>query len=441
MKSLETKTPFLIKICKFIHAPHIFDEATIRQAKFVIADTVGSAFSGVQSSAFLTSKNNDVYVLEGGKYSIWGTEITTSLSGAVFYNSHSISSTDYDEGHRKAVGHPASQVVPVALLLGQHLEKSFSEVLKAVIIGYEVGTRFSHARVKEKINSYSTGRWGGIATAATAAYLLELTTEQTIHALSNAAVLSPAMLGGSTDVSTGSMSKEGVAWAAQAGLQSALMAKNGFSGPYLFVDETEDYQKQALIDGLGKEWLINSNYFKPYACCRWLHPAVKATLDLKEEIFISPFQIKKITVEVFSRALDLISSPHPENSVQAQFHLPFAIACVLYYSKVHPAHFNEFHFVQNIISPAIDKISLVANEEYSRAFPEKLQSKVIIELQDGRIFSKEMLEAPWDAGNHPSEQELLKKFTMQVNRDGWHIFDKIVHGNENLVFDIYKKEE
>lgn len=441
MNSLENKAPFLFKICRFIHTPHNFDAPTIQQAKMVIADTVGTAFSGAKSNAFLSSKNNDVYELESGKFPVWGTDLSSTLAGAVFYNTLSISSTDFDEGHRKAVGHPASLLVPAALLLGQHLKKPFSEVIKAVIIGYEVATRFSHSRVKEKINSYSSGRWGGIATAATAAYLLGLTDEQTVHALSNAAVLSPAMLGGSTDVSTGSMSKEGVAWAAQSGLQSALMAQNGFTGPYLFVDETGDYQKNILVENLGKGWLINSNYFKPYACCRWLHPAIRATLVLKEENNISPIEIKKITVGVFSRALDLISSQFPENTIQAQFHLPYAIACALHYSKVLPIHFNDFPQVRDVLSPAISKIALFANEQYTQAFPEKLQSKVTIELSDGRIFSKEILQAPWDAGNHPSENELREKFKMQVSAGSHYLFEKIMQGNEKLVLGINKDEE
>ena len=50
-------------------------------------------------------------------------KLRLSLPGSVFYNALSISSTDFDEGHRKAVGHPASVVIPVALVLGNDLKK------------------------------------------------------------------------------------------------------------------------------------------------------------------------------------------------------------------------------------------------------------------------------------------------------------------------------
>lgn len=436
MKKLSEEAPVLFEISRFIHAHQHFDERTIQQARLVIADTLGTAFSGVKTGVFQKAMSNEVYALNEGEFRVWGTNNISTLAGAMFYNTLSVSSTDFDEGHRRAVGHPASLVVPTALLLGQHLRKPFSEVINAVIIGYEVGTRFSSARVREKISSYSTGRWGGMATAATASYLLGLTVEQTVHALSNAAVLSPAMLGGSTDVSTGSMSKEGVAWAAQSGFQASLMAKNDFSGPYLFVDGTEDFNKNILLENLGKEWFINSNYFKPYACCRWLHPAIHASILLKEENNISPLEINKIEVEVFSRAFDLINTTYPENTIQAQFHLPYVVSCALFFSQVHPAHFNQVESNKPVISELIEKMVIIANNEYSQAFPKKIQSKVRIEMLKGEVYSKEMLQSPWDAGSHPTKNELRIKFSLQTEGKMMAIFDKITGGSANNVLDI-----
>ena len=236
------------------------DNNTLDQTAKVSADTYATAFSGIATEAFLSAVKSKNLLFGDGNSGIWGTNKETSLLGAIFYNALAISSTDFDEGHREAVGHPASAVVPVALVLGEHLNKSKIEVLKSIIIGYEVSTRFSKARNKEKITTYSTGRWAALGSASTAAYLLDMGTEQIAQALSNAAVLSPAMLGGSTDVSTGSMSKEGVAWAVQSGVQSAMLAGDGFSGPYLFIDATDDYNAEILLKNLGKTWLINSNY-------------------------------------------------------------------------------------------------------------------------------------------------------------------------------------
>jgi len=422
---MNKKAPVLSEIATFITGNSHFDEHTLHQAKRVIADTYATAFSGVQTAAFCSAIKSNNTLFGEGKFPIWGSGDTSSLQGSIFFNALAISSTDFDEGHRKAVGHPASLLVPTVLILGELVKASFFEILQAVIVGYEIGARFSHARITSKIKSFSTGRWGAIATAATAARLLKLNNEQTIHALSNAAILSPAMIEGSTDVSTGSMSKEGVAWATQAGLQSALLAKDGFSGPYLFVDEVGDYENDKLLQGLGQSWLINSNYFKPYACCRWLHSAIEAVLTIKWKFSFEIAQIAQIKVFVFRRAINLVGSKFPENTVQAQFHLPFVLAVALLYGKVSPLFFTVAFLQKKTIKKLIGITELKASEEYDSVFPGKLPSRVEIILTDGRIFSKEILIAPWDADCQPTDEALKSKFLEQTGELGekqWSVF-------------------
>lgn len=424
---MEKKAPILSQLADFIVNTNHVDVQTLHQAKRVLADTYATAFSGIQTTAFRSALKSNESFFGKGKYPIWGTDITSGLQGAAFYNALAISSTDFDEGHRKAVGHPASLVVPTALVLGQFLQSKYSEILHSVIIGYEMGTRFSHARIASKITTYSTGRWGAIAAATTAAFLLKLNKEQTIHALSNAAVLSPAMLGGSTDVSTGSMSKEGVAWAVQSGLQSAMMARDGFSGPYLFVDDTEDYDINKLLDGLGESWLVNSNYFKPYACCRWLHSPIEAMLKIKDKFEFDLSEIDQIKVHIFQRAIDLVGNKYPENTVQAQFHLPFVMAMALRYGKVVPAFFGDDYLKKKEIRQLIDKINLVPSTNYSNAFPGKLPSSVAIILVNGGVLSKEIRTAPWDADSQPTDRALKAKFLSQTGKPGTELWDDFFH--------------
>jgi 2-methylcitrate dehydratase PrpD len=431
---MDTRAPFFYKIAHFISRKNLvsFDSKTIHQANRVIADTVGTAYSGVRTNAFQIALKIKNELFGSGNNDIWGTDETSVLSGVVFYNSLAISSTDFDEGHRHAVGHPASLVVPVALSLGEHLSLPFSEIQKAVIVGYEIATRFSKARKRENITTYASGRWGAIGTAAAAAYLLALNTTQTMHALSNAAVLSPTMLGGSTDVSTGAMSKEGVAWAALSGLQSALLAKDGFAGPFLFVDEHDAYNKEKLVAGLGDSWYICSNYFKPYACCRWLHSAIDAGLNTISEYLITPEDILKIDVSIFNRALKLIGNKYPENFVQAQFHLPYCLACALLYDNLIPAYFSVEYLHKANIRELVDKIKIKADNNYTTLFPGQLPSKVKFTLKDGTSYSNEVLSAPWDAGCQPSDEELYQKFAVQVGNSSEKLWNSIFSATRSV---------
>ena len=433
MNNLQSKAPILYQIAEFIQSDkHLIDKETLHQSKRVSADTIGVAYSGIKIEAFKLAIENIDELFGEGINTIWGTNINSTIMGTAFYNSLAISSTDFDEGHRKAVGHPASMVVPVAFTLGKSLNCSYNKVLKAIIMGYEIATRFSHARINSKIDTYSSGRWGAIGAATAAAYLLDLDTEKTMHALSNAWILSPTMLGGSTDVSTGSMSKEGVAWATQSGLQSALLAEKGFAGPYSFIDDHDNFKKDKLIENLGRSWLINSNYFKPYACCRWLHAAVNACEIIKLEDDIKINDVEHIEIEVFGRAINLVGSKYPKNPIQAQFHLPFVIACMLKFGHVLPEHFCEENLNNKNIKEIINKTVLLEKEGYNEVFPEKLPSSVTINTKRG-TFKEEVLTAPWDADCQPTDSELFEKFLLQtgeINQPIWNFL--FSENNESL---------
>jgi 2-methylcitrate dehydratase PrpD len=429
MQTVMEKAPVLQKLAEFIHAAHDFNDPTCHQVKRVIADTVGCSFSGVKTKAFSCAFERKDELFGPGNHPVWGTTDRTSMPGAVFFNTLSVSCTDYDEGHRKAVGHPASLVVPASLVLGRYLHSSNTDILNAIIIGYEIGTRFSHARIPESIDTYSSGRWGAIGTAASCAYLMKLGTEQTMHCLSLASVLSPAMLGGSIDVSTGSMAKEGVPWAAFVGLQSAIFARSGFVGPYVFAEDPSRYESSKLLPNPAYPLMIESNYFKPYACCRWLHTALREAIEIKQAHAIKPENIQKITVDVFGRALQLIDARYPENPIQAQFHLPYAVAIALQHGKVTPEYFELDLMDDKAIRALIDKTVLVERPAYSELFPGKLLSKVTVELLDGEVIGKEIDNAPWDAANPPSDRELQEKFEDQVGEIGQQLWDTIFEGN------------
>ncbi len=423
MNAFKERAPVLFQLAQFIsESSHELSDGIYHQAKRVLADTIGVAFAGIKTEAFQAAFQQKNSLFGKGNHQIWGLDTNSSLGGAIFFNSLAVSSTDFDEGHRYAVGHPASVVIPIAMCLGEYLNKTRQEILYAIVLGYEMACRFSGSRNKEHINSYSSGKWGALGAATTASILLGLKPEQCMHALSNAYLLGPNMLGGSTDVSTGAMSKEGVAWAVQSGFQSSLMASKGFAGPWLFVDEHPLYHNEELLRKLGEEWLISSNYFKPYACCRWLHAAIKAASQLKKQHAFDSTEINTIHVQIFTRAIDLVDRAYPTNSVMAQFHLPFALASVLTYDQLSPQEFKDERLHEKPLKELMDKIQLIPQADYDQGFPERLTAKVSIALSEGRHFSHEETDAPWDAHQPASDEELQNKFYSLVpnsKKDLW----------------------
>src|SRR5262245_13023100 len=95
--------------------------------------------------------------------------------------------TETDDLHRGSTTHPACAVIPVALLLGRHLEKDGKESLHAVLGGYEamlrVGEALGPAHYRIFHNTATAGVFGS---AAAAACLLNLDQNEWVWAFGNA---------------------------------------------------------------------------------------------------------------------------------------------------------------------------------------------------------------------------------------------------------------
>ncbi|MCK4336491.1 MAG: MmgE/PrpD family protein [Candidatus Aminicenantes bacterium] len=404
--------PIIFKLARSIYNFHNINlpEKTEHQAKRVLLDTLGVGIYGASVPLYKIAVQASLKEYAAGECLVWGRKEALCASGAVFFNTLAASATDFDEGHRTAVGHPASVVVPTALAAGRESNQSINKILSAIAVGYEIGVRFSSARDISKIETYSTGRWGALASAACAAVLLKLSESQIGHALSLAALLSPAMMGGHIDVSCGSMAKEGAAWAAQAGVKAAYLAKQGFIGPYAFLEKGNTYETEILFSELGETWNINRNYFKPYACCRWIHPAIDAALELKRKYEFSFDQIKAVEIDTFSRIIDMTRTRKPVNSSQAQFNLPFCLAGALFFDELMPWHTSGEALQNKRILNLASSITLRAKKEFDKVFPEHIPCRVTIKTSENSYSSRIINSPKWGDDNPAADIELFEKF-------------------------------
>ena len=103
-------------------------------------DTVACAIAGLQTrevSSFeharaVSSPGNVVF--PGGKRAL-------NASAAASVGAMAACWFEFCEGHELAQGRPGLHVVPLALALGAALDKTYGEVLRATLIGYEIGAR------------------------------------------------------------------------------------------------------------------------------------------------------------------------------------------------------------------------------------------------------------------------------------------------------------
>ncbi|MEX3969908.1 MmgE/PrpD family protein [Paraburkholderia caribensis] len=107
--------------------------------------------------------------------------------------------------------------------------------------------------------------------------------------------------------------KDGVAPAAQAGVQAACLAQAGFVGSRDVLDGTAGYWRLAgsdrfapdvLTHMLSEDWYVRYGSIKRYPACRWLACALECAEAIVEETGWRADEIHEIEVQTFTRAVE-----------------------------------------------------------------------------------------------------------------------------------------
>jgi len=124
--------------------------------------------------------------------------------------------------------------------------------------------------------------------------------------------------------------------------------------------------------------------------------------------------VKEIKVEVIARAADILGDPHkyrPTSKETADHSLPYCMAIGLVDGMVTPLQFREERVRDQALIPIMDKIRVVANEEFEALFPKFQPSRVTIMTRDGREYSTRVDVPKGDPRDPMTEEEIAVKFT------------------------------
>lgn len=255
---------------------------------------------------------------------------------------------DFDDCYRHAPSHPGATIIGPALACAHVLKRSGRDMLLAIIKAYEASLRIGAAlcpsdAAPSKDIGYAT--WQIFGAYITAGLLLKLDHGQWIQGFGLAAQQAPVPMIVRTNPQGGyTWLKNTYGAAAAAGVMSAFLAKQGYVGDQHFFSEefgfwktygSDQFRPQCLDTLPGDDWLIRHVEFKPWACCRWSHPALEAILQLKPAIDLGSLQ--SIDLYSFKEFCGTLDSPYPTNLVDAQFNVRFLIAVALRHDDVNAA--------------------------------------------------------------------------------------------------------
>ncbi|PWL18904.1 MmgE/PrpD family protein [Falsochrobactrum shanghaiense] len=397
----------IVELAEFIarHPENVLPRDTRDTISLLVLDLIGATAAGLNSPLAQTAREGGLAVFGEGSVDVWLTSQKSSIIGAAMANGAAASALDIDDGHRGAAGHAGAGVIPAALAVAQAVGASDARIADAIALGYEVALRVASARPVPTIITYASGRWVGYGVAAAASRLLGLNGAQTAHALAIAGAESPGMFASGTSKYQGSTVKEGIPAAIVAGLAAVYRARAGGTGPLDLLDDAQLYDRSMLTGDLGDAWALQQCYLKPYACCRYMHAAVDAILELRKP----GRDIRSLRIETFPQALRLANERAPRflEGGQYSFYFSCALAALRGREALQPVLPESLHDAQVLDLAA--RIELEVSEDFAGSFPAGTPARVIFDQGEGR---QEMVV--WhplgDVANPMSREQVAQKF-------------------------------
>ncbi|NMT64782.1 MmgE/PrpD family protein [Marinobacter orientalis] len=375
--------------------PEVYD-----LAQTCLLDLIGVA-AGATNTTLAGIGRHFVLDQYPGNQPLLFSEGSASSTGAALYGGWLIDALDAHDGHVLTKGHAGVAILPAMLSLPETQELSGRRFLGELAIGYEIAIRAGISLHNSACDYHTSGAWNCLGVTAVAARLMNLSAKQVAEALGIAEFYGPRsqMM---RCIEHPTMLKDGSGWGAMTGIASALLGRAGFTGaPAVLMAQSDTWRD------LGTHWYFLDTYFKRYPVCYWAQPAIEASLSLRPGIADAD-EIQEVRVTSFHQAVRL-HTPHPRSTEEAQYSLPWAVACALYRGSV-----DQRSVTGDLENPKVTqlarKIRLLESPEFSRQFPARRYATVTIQLTNGQELVSSRFEALGTPGNPIGRTGLVSKF-------------------------------
>ena len=317
-----------------------------------------------------------------------------TIRTAALINGTAAHTAEVDDIFRDGIYHPGAPTIAAALALAQARGATGAELMRAVIVGYEISTRIGATMGRDHYKYFhNTGTIGCFGAAAACAELLQLNEKQFAHALATVATFSAAL---QQAFRMDSMSKPLHAGrAAEAGVTAALAAQQGVTGSFDVLEGDAGYGK-ALSHGnagpdwsritatLGKDFHINRMTFKNHACCGHSFAAIDGALAVKQVMNIAADEIARIRIGAYRATLEVAGYETPQTPAEARFSTKYTVATALTHGNVRLAAFEPPRMADAATRELMTRIEMTIDPELDAAFPGQRAARVTIETKDGR---------------------------------------------------------
>ena len=322
-------------------------------------------------------------------------------------------SVELCEGLRLVSGQAAVQVLPAVLAVGEATGASGKEMMAAFVLGYDVAARIGAAFTPWKL-AHQNGQASLVAAAAAGARLRGLDAAGISLAMRIAVtlVLSPSytnVVAGATALNVaGGMS----------GFAGALAPELALAGFVARDDAIEHamgnlvgsaFRTEGLADDLGSVWHITQNYFRLYACCNPIHPALDALSLVLEELKPRADQVDRIDIATYEFA-SVMRNAEPANYFASKYSLPHAAAAMIVTGGAGHAALNEAALADPVIASLRHRVHISEDPAMTAVGPALRPARVSVTLKDGSRATRSVESHRGDFNQPFAEADIRAKF-------------------------------
>lgn len=370
------------------------------KAKECLLDYLGVAIGGVK---YLKEVNPEL--------------IDSSLS-PVFLNGFAAHVLELDDGHRHGMIHLGASIITAVLEEAKNEDIDYTNLLHGIVMGYEVAVRCARAiQPGHKVRGYHvSGTCGTIGSAMGIAFAYGYSKEQMKSTLACAVSSAAGVL--EIQEQASQMKPYNLGRAAYDGVLAAKMGKLAMHGPVdilggkrgFLVALTNSPKPEFLTDFKEEDFCIEGIYQKVHAACRHCHPAIDATIDMRNYLRLKPEQVEKVEVHTYKLAVGSHDHTQIMGISSAKLSTPFAVALAIVKGSAGYAEYNDNNLNDYWIKNLTSKVKVIEDEELTQRSPAVRGARVTLYLKDGGVFEASCLYPKGEPESPLTRVELEEKF-------------------------------
>jgi 2-methylcitrate dehydratase PrpD len=391
-------------------------DGVVEKTKHMIVDTLAAMISGSELPPGRFAINF-ARAYKGDRIAtVVGSNILCGPMEAALANGMLAHSDETDDTHPPSMSHPGCSTIPAALAAGERFNIGGRQFLRAVALGYDIGTRVTATlgRLEYMSDTHRSTHaiCGTFAAAAAAGCAANLNTRQMRWLLSYTAQQASGTAAWQRDTDHIEKAFDFAGMPARNGVTSALLVQAGgtgvediFSGADNFFDAFQPKNDPAMvIDKLGERYEITRTNIKKWTVGSPIQAPLDALESLMKKNRFQADQVKQIIVRVATNEAKVV-----DNREIPDICMQHMLAVMLIDTT---ASFKSAHDLARMKDPEIlrqrAKVQLVGDQELERLMPRRV-GMVEVTLNNGMRFSERVDNVRGTAENPMPREEVIAK--------------------------------